>query len=131
MLWFEFFPRKCPVTVELNLKHRKLTKVVEQTHNVSTWRDRSKKLPSKSCLLGIRKSNEHYSKVLSGCWRIREKPELRTHTRIILDFVDQNVGWGTLLDILHVAKIKTLRGGHFMTNYTKAKGMDTYVGTIT
>ena len=37
-----FFPRKCPVAVELNLKHRKLTKVVEQTHNMSTWSDRSK-----------------------------------------------------------------------------------------
>ena len=36
------------------------------------------------CLLGIRKSNEHCSKVVSGCWRsIREKPELRTHTRTI------------------------------------------------
>ena len=32
-----FFPRKCPVTFELNLKHRKLTNVVEQTRNVSTW----------------------------------------------------------------------------------------------
>ena len=30
--------------------------------------------------------------------RIREKPELRTR---VLDFVDQNVGWGTLHDILH------------------------------
>ena len=43
---FIFFPRKCPVAVELNLKHRKITNVVEQTHNVSTWSDRSKKLPS-------------------------------------------------------------------------------------
>ena len=41
MLWFDFFPPKMPsaVAVELNLKHRKLTNVVEQTHNVSTWSD--------------------------------------------------------------------------------------------
>ena len=64
---FLFFLRKCPVAVELNLKHRKLTKVVEQTRNVSTWSDRSKKLPSTSCVLGIRKSNEHCSKKVSGC----------------------------------------------------------------
>ena len=60
---FIFFPRKCPVAVELNFKHRKLTNV----GNVSTWSDRSKKLPSTSCLLGIRKSNEHCSKVVSVC----------------------------------------------------------------
>ena len=72
-----FFPRKSPVAVELNLKHRKLTKVVEQTHNMSTWSDRSKNLPSTSCPLGIRKSNEHWSRVVGE--RIREKPELRTH----------------------------------------------------
>ena len=39
---WNFFPRKCPVAVELNLKHRKLTNVVEQTRNVSTWSDRHK-----------------------------------------------------------------------------------------
>ena len=43
--------------------------VVEQTRNVSTWSDRSKKMPSTSRLLGIRKSNEHCSKVVSGFWR--------------------------------------------------------------
>ena len=49
-----FFPAKI-VPVELNLKHRSLTKVVEQTLNMSTWSDRSKTLPSTctSCLLGI------------------------------------------------------------------------------
>ena len=41
--------------------------------------------------------------------------------RVILDFVDQNVGWGTLHDILHVAKKETLRGGHFMAYYTSSK----------
>ena len=41
-----------------------------------------------------------------------------------LDFVDQNVGWGTLHDILHVAKKETVRGGHFMTYYTTS----TYYG---
>ena len=51
--------------------------------------------------------------------RIREKPELRT--RVILDFVDQNFGWGTLHEILHVAKKEILRGGHFMTYYTSRK----------
>ena len=40
-----FFPAKMPIAVELNLKNRKLANVVEQTRNVSTWRDRSKKLP--------------------------------------------------------------------------------------
>ena len=50
------------------VKHRKLTNVIEQMRNVSTWSDRSKKLPSTSCVLGIRKSNEHCSKVVSGCW---------------------------------------------------------------
>ena len=64
---FHFFPRKCPAAVELNLKHRKLTNVVEQTRNVSTWSDPSKKLPSTSCVLEIRKSNEHCSKVVLGC----------------------------------------------------------------
>ena len=64
---FHFFPRKCPAAVELKLKHRKLTNVVEQTRNVSTWSDRSKKLPSTSCVLEIRKSNEHCSKVVLGC----------------------------------------------------------------
>ena len=34
--------------------------------------------------------------------RIREKPELRTR---VLDFVDQNVGWGTLHDILHEQQV--------------------------
>ena len=42
-------------------------------------------------------------------------------TRVILDFVDQNGGWGTLHDILHLAKKETLRGGHFMTYYTSSK----------
>ena len=32
-----------------------------------------------------------------------------------------NVGWGTLHDILHVAKKETLSGGHFMTYYTSSK----------
>ena len=45
---FHCFPRKCPVAVELNLKQRKLTNVVDQTRNVSIWSDRSKKLPSTS-----------------------------------------------------------------------------------
>ena len=65
-VFFIFFPRKCPAAVELNLKHRKLTNVAEQTRNVSTWSDRSKKLPSTSCVLEIRKSNEHCSKVVLG-----------------------------------------------------------------
>ena len=42
-------------------------------------------------------------------------------TRVILDFVDQNVGWETLHDILHVARKETLRVGHFMTYYTSSK----------
>ena len=42
-------------------------------------------------------------------------------TRVILGFVDQNVGWGTLHDLLHVTKKETLRGGHFMTYYTSSK----------
>ena len=42
-------------------------------------------------------------------------------TRVILDFVDQNVGWGMLHDILHIVKKETLRGGHFMTYYTSSK----------
>ena len=42
-------------------------------------------------------------------------------TQVILDFVDQNVGWGTIHDILHIAKKETLRGGHFMTYYTSSK----------
>ena len=103
-----FFLRKCPIAVELNLKHRKLTKVVEQTHNMSTWSDRSKKLPSMSCLLGIQKSNEHCSKVVSGCWQKNTRKTRVTDTREY----DQNVGWGThrqkrnvkgrtLHDILH------------------------------
>ena len=76
-----FFPRKCPVALELNLTHRKLTKVVEQTHNMSTWSDRSKTLPSTSCLLEIRKSNE--TLLQSGLGLLakeyEKKPELRTH----------------------------------------------------
>ena len=51
--------------------------------------------------------------------RIREKPELRT--RVILDFVDQNFGWGRLDKILHVAKKEMFRGRHFMTYYTCSK----------
>ena len=35
---------------------------------MSTWSNGSKKFPSTSCLLGMRKSNEHCSKVVSGCW---------------------------------------------------------------
>ena len=66
--YLNFFPRKCPVAVELNLT-RKLINVVEQTHNVSAWSDRGKRLPSTSCLLGIRKPNGHCSKVVSGFWR--------------------------------------------------------------
>ena len=38
-----------------------------------------------------------------------------------MDFVDQNVGWGTLHDILHVAKKETLRRGHLITSYTTSK----------
>ena len=34
---------------------------------------------------------------------------------------DRGVGWGTLHDILHVAKKETLSGGHFMTYYTNSK----------
>ena len=36
---------------------------------MSTWSDRSKKLQATPCLLVIGKSNEHCSKVVSGCWR--------------------------------------------------------------
>ena len=83
-----FLLRKCPVAVELNLKHRKLTNVVQQTRNVSTWSDRGKTLPlrhvlkkltSTSCLLGIRKSNEHCSKVVSGCCRNPSYGHTRMH----------------------------------------------------
>ena len=50
--------------------------------NVSPWSDRSKKLPSMSCLLGIRKSNEHCSKVVSGCWRKNMRKTRVTDTRV-------------------------------------------------
>ena len=50
--------------------------------NVRTWSDHSKKLPSTSCLLGIRKSNEHCSKVVSGCWRKNMRKISVTDTRV-------------------------------------------------
>ena len=67
---------------EIWKKHRKLTKVVEQTRNVSTWSDRSKKLASTSCVLGIRKSNEHCAKVVSGCWRKNTRKTRVTDTQL-------------------------------------------------
>ena len=33
----------------------------------------------------------------------------------------ENVGWGTLHELLHAAKKETLRRGHFMTSYTSSK----------
>ena len=55
--------------------------------NVSTWSDRSKKLPSTSCLLGIRKSNKHCSKVVSVCWRKNTRKTRVTDTRVHDDMV--------------------------------------------
>ena len=78
--------------------------------NLPTWSDCRKKLPSKSCLLGIRKSNKHCSKVISLLAKEFQKNPSYGHTRIILDFVDQNAGWGTLHDILHVAPQKNVKG---------------------
>ena len=47
-----------------------------------TLSDRSKKLPFTSCLLGLRKSNEHCSKVDSDCWRKNRRKTRVTDTHM-------------------------------------------------
>ena len=82
---FHFFPRKCPAAVELNLKHRKLTNVVEQTR--------------KSCHLRHVFSRYENQTNIARKWswvvdkRIREKLELRTRNNnsIIIGLSDKHV----------------------------------------
>ena len=93
---FHFFLRKCPVAVELNLKHRKLTKVVEQTLNVSTGSDRSKKLLSTvRHVFSIYENQTNIARKWSQVVdeRIREKLELRTpkNNTIIIGLSDKHV----------------------------------------
>ena len=67
--------------------HTKFTKVIEQTRNMSTWSDRSKKLPSTSCVSRYEKWSRDVDE------RIREKPELRTRNNntIIIGLSDKHV----------------------------------------
>ena len=73
--------------------------------------------------LGIRRSNEHCSKVVSGCWRKNARKTRVTDTR------ENNSGFckpkrrveDTSWHITRRPQKKTLRGGHFMTYYTNSK----------
>ena len=51
---------------------------------MSTWSVHSKKLPPTLCLLGIQKSNELCSKVVSGCWRKNTRKTQVTDTHVCM-----------------------------------------------
>ena len=72
---FNFFPRKCPGAVELNLKHTELTNVVEQMRNVSTWSVIGTK-SERGALHDIL----HVAKKTLRKGHLHKKQVLRTHT---------------------------------------------------
>ena len=102
-----FFLRKCPDALELNLKPTNLTNVVEQTRNVSTWSDRSKKLPSTTCFFRDTKIKRTLLESGPG-FLAKEHKKNPSHGHTMVPWALRALGTKS-------------EGGHFVTYYTSQK----------